>query len=87
MDRKQDRDVTTAVPFGAWLSQQTGCSGFVDQLAIAAASDRRFPKAGNPEGCWPTASPSDPFDYRSAVETRGGAAVCGRQRGPPGDQR
>lgn len=46
MDRKQDRDVTTAVPFGAWLSQQTGCSGFVGQLPIAAASDRRFFKAG-----------------------------------------
>ena len=38
-----------APAFGAWLATQTSRTGFVGQLAGAAAGDRRFPKAGDPE--------------------------------------
>ena len=47
-----DQDRYTPAPppaFGAWLTKQTSRSGVVAQLAAAAAGDRRFPKAGDPE--------------------------------------
>ena len=45
----QDRYSAPLPAFGAWLAKQTGRTGFVGQLADAAASDRRFPKSGDPE--------------------------------------
>ena len=45
----QDRYLQAAPAFGAWLSTQTSRSGFVGQLAAAAAGDRRFPRTGDPE--------------------------------------
>lgn len=44
-----DRYQPAAPPFGAWLAKQTSRTGFFGQLAAAAAGDRRFPKAGDPE--------------------------------------
>ncbi|MFS0771205.1 hypothetical protein [Sphingomonas sp. 1P08PE] len=44
-----DQQDSPAPAFGAWLARQTNRGGFVGQLAAAAASDRRFPKAGDPE--------------------------------------
>ena len=49
MSMDQERYTSAAPAFGAWLAKQTQRSGFVGQLAAAAASDRRFPKAGDPE--------------------------------------
>ena len=39
---------------GAWLLKQTSRGGFVGQLAAPAATDRRFPKNGDPRQCAPT---------------------------------
>jgi hypothetical protein len=41
-----DDDGGERQPFGAWLLQQRGRSGFVGQLANSAAADRTFPKGG-----------------------------------------
>ena len=49
MHMDQERYAAPAPAFGAWLAKQTQQSGFVGQLAAAAAADRRLPKAGDPE--------------------------------------
>ena len=49
MNLEHNRYTAAPPPFGAWLLQQTSRGGFVGQLATAAATDRRFPKAGDPK--------------------------------------
>lgn len=49
MDMDLERYRPAPPAFGAWLAKQTNHSGFIGQLAAAAAGDRRFPKAGDPE--------------------------------------
>ena len=50
MQMEESRYATALAPaFGAWLLKQTSRGGFVGQLAAAAATDRRFPKNGDPE--------------------------------------
>nr|AGU09803.1 hypothetical protein [uncultured organism] len=44
-----DRYADNVTPFGTWLLQQKGRSGFVGQLATSAAADRSFPRAGTVE--------------------------------------
>lgn len=47
-DDNQDRArMEPALPFGAWLVQQQGRSGFIGGLAEAAAKDRKFPRHGD----------------------------------------
>lgn len=48
MDDSRYADAPAAA-FGAWLLKQSSRGGFVGQLAAVAATDRRFPKTGDPE--------------------------------------
>ena len=48
MDQDRHREAEHP-PFEAWLLTQASHDGFVGALATAAAADRRFPKAGDPE--------------------------------------
>ena len=48
-DRVPDRYAPARDPFGAWLLKQKARTGFVGQLATAAAADRAFPKAATPD--------------------------------------
>lgn len=36
-------------PFGRWVLEQTGRSGFLGQLAAIAKTDRGFPRDGGPD--------------------------------------
>ena len=48
MDKERYSEVER-LPSGMWLIARVSSDGFVGALATAAASDRRFPKAGDPE--------------------------------------
>ena len=50
LQMEESRSASAPAPaFDAWLLKQTVRGGFVGQLATAAGTDRRFPKAGNPK--------------------------------------
>jgi len=42
-----ERHMEESVPFGQWLLTQQDKLGLIGQLAIGAAADRRFPRAGD----------------------------------------
>ncbi|WP_103098413.1 hypothetical protein [Novosphingobium guangzhouense] len=46
---EQETGTPRGQPFGAWLVSQTGRSGFIGQIAEAAAGDRNFPRTGDVE--------------------------------------
>lgn len=62
-----DREAEAAIPFGTWLLQQRGRSGFVGQLATSAAADRSFPRAGDVEaaGKWLQGSRASGDDWEA----------------------
>ncbi len=45
----QDDEQESKPAFGAWLMTQKDRGDLVGQLATGAATDRRFPRAGDPE--------------------------------------
>lgn len=79
MTNDPEHNDASAVAFGAWLLTQRDASGFVGQLANAAAIDRAFPRAGDVEAArnWLQANRASGDDWEALedAETKWMAAA------------